>query len=320
MFQLAISGLGPWGQRLVTSVQGKSDAVRFAAAVNRTPSKVADFAARHAMRLGADLAPVLADKAIDGIVIAGPAHLHAEQAMAVLDAGKHALVIKPLAMRERDAEALYTMAEKRGLTLALGYDRCFLPAVDELRRRVKAGDLGRTVHAEADFCVDRYFDLEPGDWKSDRAISPPGALADHWLYVMIELLGPVTTVQAKGLNLATALDVADTSSLLLQFASGASGALTAIGVTANFHRLHVFGTKGWAEIRGGSSFIFQPIEGKAVVTECPAVDLLRRELEAFAAAAEGRVAFPVTPRDAIAGVATLEAMGRSAASGQPVTL
>ena len=272
MINLGIAGLGGWGKNLVKSVQGKSDAVRFTVAATRTPAKIADFCSDHDIRLSDDLSIVLEDPTVDGVVVAGPAQLHAEVAIAALEAGKHVMVIKPLALFRKDAEGLRRAAEYRGLVLAMGHDRCFLPAVDELRNRVKAGGLGRIIHAEGDFCVDRYFDLS------------------------------------------------DTVTVSMRFAGGASGSLTALGVTPVFHRLHLFGTEGWAEIRNNRRFEFRPLKGEGTVTEFPAFDALKRQLESFAAAITGDAPFPVSPDDAVAGVAALEAMGRSAQSGRIETV
>ena len=252
MFDLAIIGLGAWGKQLIGSVQGKSDTVRFTRAVTRTVANAKEFAEDHGLKLGDDYAAALGDSSVGGVVVCGPGNVHVEHAMAAIEAGKHVLVVKPLALNRPDAEAIYEAAEKKGVFVGLGYERCFLPAADELRRRVTAGDLGHIVHAEGAYCVGRYLNMTRDNWKSDAAIAPPGALADHMLYMMIELIGPVEELHASGLHLVTDLDVADTSSVMLRFTSGASGLLTAIGVTPEFARLHIFGTEGWAEIRGTS--------------------------------------------------------------------
>ena len=320
MFDVAIMGLGSWGRRIVESVQGKSGSIRFTVAVTRTPSRIEEFAAGHGIRVSDDPAAVLGDPAVAGVVVCGPAGLHAAHAMAALEAGKHVLVIKPLALRRADAEALSQVAESRGVILAMGYDRCFLPAIDELRRRVGNGDLGRILHAEGNFCVNRFAGMTAGTWKSDGAQTPPGSLADHMLYTMIELIGPVAELHVQALRQVVELDIADTSSVMLRFSSGASGLLTAIGVTPNFHRLHVFGTDGWAEIRDNTRFEYRPLDGESTVIEFPAFDALKCELESFAAAAAGEATFPVSPQDAVYGVAALEAMARSAATGGPVKL
>jgi predicted dehydrogenase len=320
MINLGIAGLGSWGKNLVNSVQGKSDAVRFTVAATRSPAKVADFCADHDVRLVDDLSGVLEDLAIDGVVVAGPAQLHAEVAKAALEAGKHVMVIKPLALFRKDAEMLRLAAAERGLVLAMGHDRCFLPAVEALRKHVRAGDLGRIVHAEGDFCVNRYFSLTEGDWKSVDADSQPGSLADHMLYTMIELVGPVDSLFVQAAHLAAPVDMSDTVTVSMRFASGASGSLTAIGITPVFHRLHLFGTEGWAEIRNNRRFEFRPLKGEGTVTEFPAFDALKCQLESFAAAVRGEAAFPVSPEDAVAGVAALDAMGRSALSGRIETV
>ena len=106
MINLGIAGLGGWGKNLVKSVQGKTDAVRFTVAATRTPAKVADFCSDHDIRLGGASSMVLEDLAIDGVVVAGPAQLHAEVATAVLESGKHVMVIKPLALFRMDVEGL----------------------------------------------------------------------------------------------------------------------------------------------------------------------------------------------------------------------
>lgn len=318
MFTMAIVGLGAWGRRIVDSVQGRSDAVRFAAAATRTPSKAQDFADEKGIRLVDDYQGILADDTVNGIVVCSPAHRHVEQALAAIEAGKHVQVVKPLALARAEAEALYEAADRKGVFLAPAYERCFLPAADELRRRVKAGAIGRIIHAEGAYCVDRYVTMTRDDWKTDITAAPPGALADHILYMMIELIGPVERLSARGRHLATDLSVADTATVTLDFPGGVTGLLTAIGVTASFTRLHLFGTEGWAEWRDARHLEFNPLKGEKEVLDVPAFDSLREQTESFAAAAQGESDYRIPRANAIAGVAAVEAMGLSAASGEPV--
>jgi predicted dehydrogenase len=306
---------------LVESVQGKSDRIRFVAGVTGTPAKAETFATRHGFKVSGDLKAMLTDASIDAVVSAGPAGLHAAHSLAVIEAGKPVLAVKPMATRRADAEALRAAARKHGVLLALGYNRCFYPAIAELRRRVAAGDLGTLLHMEGNFCVDRYFKLKPGaDWKTDTGQVLAGALADHSLYAMIELLGPVAEVVSQGSTRATNLPITDTTATLLRFASGASGLLTAIGATATYERTTVFGSKGWAEIRHGEQFTFQPVGGEGATIDYPDLDPEKTELEAFAAAVTGEKPFPVTVDDAVHGVEVLEAIDRAAKTGRAVKI
>ena len=264
---------------------------------------------------------MLADNSVQAVVSSGPAGLHAAHSLAALEAGKHVLAVKPMALKRADGEALRTAAAKHGVLLALGYNRCFFPAVAEFRRRVAAGDLGTLLHMEGNFCVDRYFRLKPGgDWKTDKSQVLAGALADHPLYAMIELLGPVDEVVSHGSTRATKLPIADATATLLRFVNGASGLLTAIGATATYERTTVFGSKGWAEIRSGEEFTFQPIHGEATAIDYPASDPEKDELEAFAAAITGEKPFPVTVDHAVHSVAVLDAIDQAATTGKAVKI
>ncbi len=320
MINAAIIGLGGWGRRLVSSVQGKSDRIRFSAAIVRTPEKVRDFANEQGLALGTDLDAVLADKAIDTVVVSSAAGVHAAHGLAVIGAGKPVMVVKPMALSRDDAEQLRAEAERAGVVLALGYNRCFLPANGELRRLVASGELGTPLHAEGNFCVDRYGHVAPGGWKSDNTQTPPGALTDHMLYEMIRMLGPVAEIHAHAGDRAGLATLKDTTATLLRFENGATGSLTAIGTTADLLRLQVFGTKGWAEVRGmnGLTTLFTNGEGEAKTF--PKFEAERAELEGFADAIEGKAPFPITPEQAAHSVAVLEAIAKSAATGKPITI
>jgi predicted dehydrogenase len=320
MLRVGIVGLGSWGRRLVESVQGKSDKVVFATAVSRSPDRIKFFCDKHGMTATDELSEMLGDKTIQAVVSAGPAGLHAQYGLAALEAGKHALVIKPFATKRADAEAVRAAAKKTGLVAVLGYNRCFQPPVNELRKRVAAGALGTLLHAEGNFCVDRYGHFTPGDWKSDRDQVLPGSLADHMLYGLIELLGPVAEVHAHGASHTLSMPIAATTAVLLRFQNGTSGLLTAIGVTPEYYRLAVFGTKGWIELRGNDEFTFQPKEGEAEVIKYAKFDAERAELEAFADAVAGTKPFPYSLDNAVHSAAVLEAMGQSAKSGKPVAM
>ena len=96
--------------------------------------------------------------------------------------------------------------------------------------------------------------------------------------------------------------------------------LTAIGVTPDYYRFLVFGTKGWAELRDARRFTFQPLGGEREELMLAPLDAERAEVEAFASAVRGEQVFPVPMADAVHGVAVLEAIGRSAIEERPVLL
>ena len=311
--------MAPGGKRLVNSVHGKSDAVAFTAAATRTPSKVAVFATERGIRVADKAADIYGD--VDGIVVAGHAAFHASDAEQALDAGKPVLVIKPLATTKADAEAVQSKAAEKGVLAAMGYDRCFAPAMDALRTRVRAGDLGRVFHASGDFSVDRMLTFDADAWKADPETNAPGSMADHMMYMMIELMGPVTSLSVDATTQVVPHDFSDCASVTLRFAGGQTGTLTAIGVSHNFNRLNLYGDKGWAEVRSVNRLEFQPVGGDLIAEEFTPVDMCRQQLECFAATAQGTADWPVPPADAVNGVGALEAMLKSSRNdGQRTTV
>jgi predicted dehydrogenase len=141
---------------------------------------------------------------------------------------------------------------------------------------------------------------------------PPGGLADHMLYLTIEALGAVAQVHALSRFDVTDNGLADSTAVLMRMQNGSSAFLTAIGATPNYHRFQVFGTKGWAELRGSNSFRLQTTDGRRVDENLPEAEPELLEIEAFADAITGRAPFPVAQDEAVHAVAVLEAIAQSA--------
>src|SRR5207245_9596950 len=152
MIRAGIVGLGSWGQNLVACVQGKSDAIRFVAGATRTPEKAQGFADKHGLPLHDRYEKLLADPAIDAVVLATPHSFHAEQIIAAATAQKHVFAEKPFALALRDARAAVRACAESKVTLAIGYNWRFQPALMEIKSMLADGLLGNLLHMEAKFC------------------------------------------------------------------------------------------------------------------------------------------------------------------------
>jgi predicted dehydrogenase len=87
---------------------------------------------------------------VDAVVIATPVHTHFKLAKEALLHGKHALVEKPLTTNVAQAEELVALATKQQRILAVGHTFLYNPAVQELRKMIRAGDLGKIYCVEAE--------------------------------------------------------------------------------------------------------------------------------------------------------------------------
>jgi predicted dehydrogenase len=334
MIRAGIVGLGWWGKTLVESVLASVD-IRFLAGATRTRSpELEAFAAESSLQLVDGYEALLADPGIDAVVLATPHSLHSQQVIAAASAGKHVFCEKPFALTKADAERAVDAVRRAGVTLGLGYNRRFHPEMTRLRERIRSGGLGVVMHVEATMTFPNALFLTPAQWRANREETPCGGLTPmgvHAVDGMIDLCGPIDQVYCQSFRRAVEIDSDDTTSMLFRMKEGMSGYLGTITATGPGFSFEVFGSEGrlrldgMTHVAGASSeerrtrlfgaCRFQPLKGPAEVWDAEPFDSTRAALEAFAAAASGGPAFPLTLEEMVHGAAVTEAVVRSAASG-----
>ena len=323
--RVAVLGYGYWGPNIVRTLQALPDA-ELAVCCDASPARLRDAQQQYDVPIAADWRDVLADPAIDAVIIATPAHTHRELTLASLSHDKHVLVEKPFATTAGEAEEMYQAAERRGLALEAGHTFLYNPSVDILRQEVAAGRLG---NVRAAFAV--------------RASHGPRVRDDvdvtldcmvHDIYILQELLGPAVAASANGACIL-APGIADSAMARLTFANGAAAFCYASWYEpVKTRRLTLVGSEAMAEYddlrddepvrilqRG-----YEPIEGVdafgnhglrhfdrgARVASVAKEEPLRRELQAFIDRVCGRRSGPgVAPASVLAVADTLDAIGRS---------
>jgi predicted dehydrogenase len=319
MIEAAILGLGRWGQALVSAMAGHQT-LRFVAAVDPARERVAGFAARHGLRLLDGLDAVLATPGIGAVVIATPHSQHLAQVLACAAARKAVFCEKPLALDLGEARRMAAACRAAGVPLAVGHNRRFWPAMRELERMVRAGELGEVLHAEA-HNSNLHSDAVLEGWRLDPAESVAGGMTGaglHALHALIALLGPVRRVQARQVLRAAGPPVRDTVSLMLDFPGGVSAQMATVRATPLFWRTHVFGTAASAEVTGETELVLRRGTAPPERLTFPAVDPLRAELEAFADLVTAGTPFPVAEAEALATVAALGYVSRAIEGGVAV--
>jgi predicted dehydrogenase len=273
---------------------------------------------------------------VDAVVLATPHSAHVSQVVAAAGAGKHVFCEKPFALTREGAETAVEAVRAAGVTLAVGYNRRFHPEMAKLRARIRAGGLGIVMHVEATMTFPNALFLTPSQWRANREETPAGGLTPmgvHAIDGMIDLCGPIDRVYCQSFRRVVEIDADDTTSILFRMKDGMSGYLGTLTATGPGFSFQVFGSDGWVRLEGmthvaGASSeerrtrLFgacklQPLKGPAEVWEAEAFDSSRAALEAFAVAAAGGPAFPITLDEMIHGAAVTEAVVRSAASGRP---
>jgi predicted dehydrogenase len=322
MLRTAICGAGHWGTRLIESVQG-SGRLRFVAAVTRDPAARKPLGERFGLALTARYTDVLADPAIDAVVLATPHSRHADEIATAAQAGKHVFVEKPFTLTRESAERAIEACRAAGVTLAVGFNRRYAPAYADMKRRIAAGEIGMLRHLEGNFSGPPSYQTEPRNWRSNQVESPGGSMTARGCHVldgMVHIAGLATGVFATSERQQLDIDVDDTTSCLLRFAGGATGTLATLHAATRFYRLHAFGSKGALELRGDTELCVFDLEGNVQRLRFDVVDKERAELDAFADAVAGKVNFVIAPEEIVNVVAASEAVAASARSGKAVTI
>jgi len=139
---VALVGYGYWGPNLLRNYMELPDAdVKWVCDLR--PEQLAKVGARFPnIQLSEDCAEVLADPAVDAVLVATSISTHHAIAKAALEAGKHVFVEKPMTSDPGDARELVDLAAARGLTLMVGHTFVFSPPVRKVKELIAAGELG----------------------------------------------------------------------------------------------------------------------------------------------------------------------------------
>ena len=319
MIPAAIVGLGRWGRNLVKASLGH-ERLKIVRAVEPDIKSARGFCAEHHLELTDSLDAVLADGTIGAVLLATPHSLHPAQVIACASARKQVFCEKPLALRRSDAARMFHACREAGVALAVGHNRRFWPSMRALREVVASGELGTILHIEGHNSNENSQEVVAG-WRLSPEESPGGGLTGAGLHVLdafVSMLGPVRRVYAQLHQREQGPPPLDTAVMTLDFVNGVTGSLATVRATPLYWRVHVFGTKGSAEVLDESTMILRKSGGEPRRTSYPAIDVLRAELNAFADTIENKAPFPVPEAEVLATLSAFEAALQSMKSGIPV--
>ncbi len=152
---------------------------------------------------------MLADDRVDVVHITSPNRAHFPQAKAALEAGKHVVCEKPLAMTSAETGELLALAQRSGLVHAVNFNIRFYSQCIEAHERIAAGEIGRVHQVTGSYLQDWLLLDTDWNWRLDPAeggeLRAVGDIGSHW----IDLLQYVTgrRVEAVMADLSTVLPV-----------------------------------------------------------------------------------------------------------------
>ncbi len=139
--RIALAGAGAFGEKHLDGLKN-IDGVEITSVISRRADQAAEVAAKYgAKHSGTELSEALARDDVDAVILCTPTQLHAEQAIACMNAGKHVQVEIPLADSWADAEAVVKKQQETGLVCMVGHTRRFNPSHQYIHNKITAGEL-----------------------------------------------------------------------------------------------------------------------------------------------------------------------------------
>jgi 2-hydroxy-4-carboxymuconate semialdehyde hemiacetal dehydrogenase len=171
--KICVAGAGAFGVKHLEAL-AKIDGVSVTSLVGRQREPTEDVARKFGVpHVATDLAESLARSDVDAVILATPTQMHAAQAIACMDAGRHVQVEIPLADRLADAEAVVAKQHSTGLVAMVGHTRRFNPSHQWVHRRVERGEF-RVQQMD----VQTFFFRR----KNMNALGQPRSWTDHLLW------------------------------------------------------------------------------------------------------------------------------------------
>lgn len=228
------------------SAQGSS----LVAVMSRDEQRAAAFADRFQVgRHFTSYDKLLADDDVNAIYLATPPHVHLEQALSALAAGKHVLCEKPMGLTLTECDKMIDAAKKSGTQLMIAYYRRRYPAVVKIKDLLDQKAVGQLTKIRTEV-ADIYRGPTSGNlpWRLDPKVAGGGFLWDvgcHRLDLMVHFAGEVAEVSAFLDTAAFDIPVEDSAMLIMRFKNGVQGAgIYHWNVPSGGDTIEIGGTKG----------------------------------------------------------------------------
>ena len=171
--RIALAGAGAFGEKHLDGLRN-IPGVEIVSIISRTGEQAAAVAEKYgAKHSSTELEDALARDDVDAVILCTPTQMHAEQAIACMNAGKHVQVEIPLADSWADSEAVLAKQQETGLVCMVGHTRRFNPSHQYVHNRIVAGEL-----AIQQMDVQTYFFRR----RNINAKGEPRSWTDHLLW------------------------------------------------------------------------------------------------------------------------------------------
>lgn len=258
-------------------------------------------------RVYSSLDELVSDKSVDVVHVTSPNKYHFSQTKAALEAGKHVVCEKPLAMNSQESAELLKLAQARGLVSAVNFNIRYYPLNQHARQMVANDELGKVYVVRGNYTQDWLLYETDWNWRLDSeqggSLRTVGDVGSHWLDLTSFITGlkvrrvmadfatflpirrqpskPIETFAGKTLApedyRERKIDSEDYASLLLHYEGGARGVMTVAQMCAGRKNQLYYEVNGaeksvaWNSERPNELWIGHRNEPNQVIVKDPAL-------------------------------------------------
>lgn len=229
-----------------------------AAVYNRSPGRAEEYSKRYGCKAYTDMDAFLADPEIDAVIVTTITNTHCEYTVKALNAGKHVLCEKPMALSVEDTEKMIEAAEKSGRKLMISHNQRFYHHHRVMKELIDSGAIGKvlTFRTMLGNTGPEYSSLDRtmNNWsfKPEGKFGVIGEVGSHRADLICWIFGEPKKVFAHRMTLdkrypdGSMIDLEDNVFALVEFESGVTGSFTTSWTSySNDDRVtQVFGTEG----------------------------------------------------------------------------
>jgi predicted dehydrogenase len=321
---LGVVGLGWWGGVLAKGARDSGQA-EVVAGFARSEEARAAYAAEQGCRAAGSLEELLADPAVEGVLVATPHSTHLGIVERAAEAGKHVFVEKPLTLTVDEAKRAIEATERAGVVLQVGQNRRRQPANRRIKELLDEGELGTPLQLEGFHSSPSGFKPDLPAWRKDPDECPAGGMAAcgvHTVDTFRYLVGPARRVVAFTKPVAGITDLDEATAAIVEYESGPIGTIGTSYFVAPVVSLAVYGTdaSAWNEEDGAKLYLQR--RGEPVRSPVPVdpADTIADEVGEFARCIRDGGAPETGGPEGLEVAAVFEAIVTSAATGRAVEL
>jgi myo-inositol 2-dehydrogenase/D-chiro-inositol 1-dehydrogenase len=337
--RFGLIGYGAWGGHHARAIR-ETEGAKLAAIATRSEESRRRAETEHpGASVHADYQEMLNGVPLEAVCVVVPSHLHFEAARAVLEADRHVLLEKPMALSVRDCRELIQIARDRRRHLAVGHELRLSSLWGKVKALIDGGAVGKPLHALIELWR-RPYRLGAGGWRydvnrvGDWVLEEPIHFFDLARWYLASAGEPERVVAAAIGRQPGHPELHDNFSAVVHFPSGRYAVISQTLSGWEHHQsVKLTGTQGamWARWSGATDRTFHPTfslqvqegdGGVEVPIEKPSGEVfeLAAQVEMFVRAIREGTPVACTGEDACWAVAMCRAAGRSIESGGPISL